>query len=234
MLVIRYIYAMHNENSDIQQYIEIAIQEALNPTFEMTRLYLENNELELVNGLPEVERIDTDLPNGLAAVYLKFREGFFLQVNLTRKPEIAVEYVWVESSNAISLTAVSEKKKFDDLAKCLSLSPLKGWSKGDKKQTGDSNYIFTSVSYESATSNAYDMEAKLKLLLTELETDTEDVLKLTQCSTAHISICRRQFVSGNSGVHFDAETINRLSKLNLSLDIDTIIVGKPITENLDD
>ena len=225
---------MQNENPDIQKYIDIAIQEVLHPEFEMTRLYLENNELELENGLPKVERVDTNVPNGMVAVYLKFREGFFLQVNLTKKPEIAVEYVWVESSNAISLTAVSEKKKFDDLAKCLSLVPLKGWSKGDNKETGDSNYIFTSVSYESAISNAYDMEAKLKLLLTDLETDTEGVLKLTQCSTAHISICRRQFVSGTSGVHFDAETINRLSKLNLSLDIETIIVGNPVTEKLDD
>jgi hypothetical protein len=200
----------------------------------VTRQYLENNELELENGLPKVERLDTDLPNGLVAVYLTFKDGFFLQVNLTRKPEISVEYVWVESSNAISLTAVSEKLKYEDLAKHLMLTPLNGWSKGDKRKNIESNYLFTSVKYESLISNAYDMEAKLKLFLSELENDIEGILKLSQIATVYISVYRRQYVSGNAGVHFDVDTISRLSRLNLSVDIDTSIVGNPISENLDD
>lgn len=224
---------MQHDTTDIQKYIDTAIEEALHPQFEMTRQYLEHNELALENGLPKVERVDRNLPNGLVAVYLTFEKGFFLQVNLAKKPEIAVEYVWVEASNIISLTAVSEKLKFEDLAKCLTLAPLKGWSKGDKKKQTESNYLFTSVQYESAISNAYDMEAKLKLLLTELEKDVAGVLKLTQCASAYISIYRQQYVSGNAGIHFDAETINRIARLNLSVDVDTVIVGNPVADELE-
>src|SRR4051812_34303973 len=123
---------MQND-TDIQQYIDKAIEEALHPQFEVTKQYLEYNELELERGLPKVERVDTHLPNGMVAVYLKFKAGFFLQINLIKQPAVAVDFVWIEASNAISFTAVSEKLKYEDLAKCLTLTPLTGWSKGDLK-----------------------------------------------------------------------------------------------------
>src|SRR5205085_2103758 len=99
---------------------------------------------------------------------------------------------------------------FEELSKDLPFEPLTGWSKGDFRKNGKSQYSFSRVSYQPFASEAYEMEKQLELLLTELEKNAESVRRLTGKATAYISVCKHQYVSGNAGIHFDIETINRL------------------------
>ncbi len=221
---------MQSENKDEQKYIDRAINEALHPEFEVTKQYLKNNDLELENGLPKVVRVDMRLPNGMVGVYLAFKAGFFLEVHLTKLPEPAIDFVYVRSANTVSFNATSPKLAYADLAGCLSLKPLSGWSKGENAQNAGLNRMFSKVGYQLFVGESYDLETQLQLLLTELEKDAAGVLKLTQIGAAYISVYRRQYVSGDTGIHLDAETIRRLSALNLSVDIDTQIVGTSIAD----
>jgi hypothetical protein len=216
-------------NTDIQPYIDKAIEEILDPAFAVTKQYLEVNDVQFENGKPKVERVDLDYAENLAAVYFPFKdERYFLQINLEKTPEIKVNFVHTESGNRTYLTATSKSLTFEELSKNLPFQPLTGWSKGDFRKNGKSQYNFSRVFFEPFASEAYEMEKQLDLLLTELERNAESIKQLTEKATTYISVCKHQYVSGNSGVHFDIELINRLSRLNLSVDIDIYIVGNPL------
>lgn len=51
---------------------------------------------------------------------------------------------------------------------------------------------------------------------------------LTQKAETNIVVCRHQYVSANSGLVLDIKTIRRMEQLNLGIDIDSYIIGKPI------
>jgi hypothetical protein len=221
-------------DTDLQRYIDKAVEEILNPVFAVTKQYLEVNEVEFEDGKPKLERIDLDYADNLVAVYFPFKnERYFLQVNLAKTPDIKVDFVHTESGNRTYFTATSDDLTFEELSKGLPFKPLTGWSKGDLIKNRKSQYSFSRVSYYPFTSEAYEFEKQLQLLLSELEKNAESIRSLTEKASAYISVCKHQYISGNAGVHFDIETINRLSKLNLSVDIDTYIVGNPIKDESD-
>ncbi len=212
-----------------QEFIEKARAEILNPTFEITKQYLEVMEVELENGLPKVERINLDLSENIVAVYFPIKnERFFLEIHLTKKPKIEIDFSWVQSGHQVYLTAVSEELSFEELSADIEFGPLEGWSKEQLRPVGGKPYSFSRISYEPIKSEAYGLEEKLSLLLTELEKHTESVQKLTKRAEAYISVCRNQCICANAGIHFDIETIHRMSALNLEIDIDTYIVGEPL------
>lgn len=220
-------------NTDIQSYIDKAIEEILSPVFAVTKQYLEVSEVEFENGQPKVERVDLEYGENLVAVYFPIKdERYFLQINLETTPEIKVNFIHTENANRTYLTATSDRLTFEQLSEGLPFRPLTGWSKGDFKKK-KFPYNFSRVAFEPFTSEAYDMNRQLKLLLTELEKNPESVKQLTEKASTYISICKHQYVDGNAGVHFDIDLINRLSKLNLSISIDTYIVGNPLKDDDD-
>lgn len=212
------------------QYIEKAIEEILNPKFETTKQYLEVCEIEMENGMPKVARIDENYFENKIVVYIEVKdERYFIEIHLTKEPEIEVEFVCTESGHRVYLTATSEKLSFIGLSKFISkFEPLTGWSKGDFRKNGKLKYNFSRVSFEPIKNEAYRLNKKLEFLLDKLEKDVEGVRELTENSNAIISVCRHQYISGNAGVGFEIETINRLNKLNLGIDIDTYIIGNEI------
>ena len=219
-------------DTNLQSYIDRATEEILNPQFAVTKQYLEVSEVECENGKPKVERVDMNYGDNLVAVYFPFKdERYFLQVNLTKGPEIKVDFVFTENGNRVYFTATSEDLTQEELSANLPFKPLTGWSKGDYRKNGKSQYKFSRISFEPFESEACDLERQLELLLTELEKDSESVRQLTQKAAAYISVCRHQYISGNAGIHFDNKTIERLAKLNLSVDIDTYIVGNAIKDD---
>ncbi|MEM9887498.1 MAG: DUF4279 domain-containing protein [Bacteroidota bacterium] len=212
------------------QYIEKAIEEILNPKFETTKQYLEVCEIETENGIPKVARINESYFEDKVAVYFKVKDArYFIEIHLTKEPEIEVEFVWTESGHRVYLTATSEELSFQELSKFISkFEPLTGWSKGDFRKYGKSQYNFSRVSFEPIKNEAFGLDEKLELLLDELEKDIEGVQKLSENSNAVISVCRHQYISGNAGIGFEIETVKRLEKLNLGIDIDTYIIGNEI------
>ncbi|BBM00234.1 DUF4279 domain-containing protein [Microbulbifer sp. GL-2] len=214
---------------DSKKYVSIAIQELRQPTFEITKQYLQVMEVELENEVPRVARIDLDHINDSIAVYFFIKEEqFFIVVNLSKGDTPQVEWVWIESGHRVYLTATSEALGYDELSSYLPYNSLTGWSKGDIDKSGKRVYKFSRVSYEPIVNEAYGLEEKLLNLLIDLERSSGAIRKLVENSKAYISICRHQYISANAGIHLDLEILHRLSSLNLELDVDTYITGNEI------
>ncbi|NUO00502.1 MAG: DUF4279 domain-containing protein [Saprospiraceae bacterium] len=214
-----------------QQFIDIAIKELLNPELEATKQYLEVCELEYEEGQPKVSRVAINLEEQSADVYFAVKTArYYIVVHLTTDPEIKAYSVWVESGHLVYLTAVSNKLTFDELASFIRLAPLEGWSIGERKNFKNSANDFSRINYDPIKNEAYDLEEKLNLLLDELEKDIDGVVELTKNAYAYISVCKYQYIDANAGISLDIQTISRLNKLNLGLDIDTYIVGNRVKE----
>lgn len=210
------------------ELIRKAISEIENPTFETTKQYLEVLNFELENGKPKVERVDLENFEDVNIIYFPIQdEPFFLTVHFGKENN-EILGVGTENGNQVYFTATSENLTFEQLSELTKLSGLSGWSVNDDRKIGKGKYNFSRLSFEPIKSRAYDLDVKLKLLLTELEKDADGIKKLTVTSDAGISIHHQQYIDGNNGINFDIETINRLSKLNLGIDIDQYIHGKEL------
>ena len=208
--------------------IKRAISEIENPTFETTEQYLEVHSVELENGNPKVERVDLESFDKVNVVYFPIKdEPFFLSIYFSKENN-EITGVWIENGNQVYLTATSENMKFEQLSELTNLRGLSGWSVNDNRKIGKGKYNFSRLSFEPIKSQAYDLDTKLKLLLTELEKDVAGIKKLTKKADTIISINHQQYVDGNKGINFDIETINRLSKLNLGIDIDQYVSGNEL------
>ncbi len=210
-----------------KRYIEAAIKELFDPILELTKQHLEVLEVQTENENPLIARVR--FSDDFVSVYFNVKdEGFFLVVNVNKNENPEPIWTWIESGHRVYLTATSESLSFHELQEFIDLNPLTGWSKGEQKPNGKSEYDFSRISFEPNENEAYDLHEKLSELLTEIEMDRTSVLKLVSNSDAYISICRQQYVSGNAGIHFNLETVDRLQQLRLAVDIDTYIGGKEL------
>ena len=208
--------------------IKKAINEIENPTFETTKQYLEVHNVELENGNPKVERVDLESFEDVNVVYFPIQDNPFFLTVIFAKGNNELLGVTTENGSQVYLTATSEILTFDELSNLTQLDGLSGWSINDNRKTGKGKYSFSRLTFEPIKSRAYDLDAKLKLLLTDLEKDIVGLKKLTEMADVIISIHHQMYVSGNKGIHFEKETINRLSKLNLAIDIDQYIYGNEL------
>ena len=210
------------------ELIRKAISEIENPTFGTTEQYLEVLNVENENGKPKIERIDFTSFDTVNIVYFPIQdEPFFLTVHFDKKSNELLG-VGTENGSQVYLTVTSENLTFKQLSELTNLTGLTGWSVNDNRKIGKGKYNFSRLSFEPIKSRAYDLEVKLKLLLTDLEKDINGIKKLTEMADAIISIHHQQYIDGNKGIHFDKETIMRLSKLNLGIDIDQYVYGKEL------
>lgn len=215
--------------NDYEKYISIAAKELFDPTFEVTKQYLQVMDVEIENGAPRVARVDLNHARTSIAVYFHVKgERFFIVVNVSNDERPKVEWVWVESGHRAYLTATSKDINYEELSSWFPSGPLKGWSKGDMKPNGKVAYEFTRVSFEPNTNEAYGLKEKLIELLNCLDKSSDAVTNLSEKSEAYISVCRHQYISANAGINLNLEIIRRLSALNLELDIDTYITGREI------
>ena len=205
-----------------------AISEIENPNFKTTEQYLEVFDIEMENGKPKVELVDFKSFDETNVVYFSVRnEPFFLSVYFSKKGN-EITNISTENGNQVYLTVTSENLTFKQLEELTKLNGLSGWSKNDDRKIGKGKYTFSRLSFEPIKNRAFDLETKLKLLLTELEKDEEGIKKLTESAYAGISIHQQQYISGNKSINFDNETIKRLSKLNLGIEIDQYVFGKEL------
>lgn len=211
-----------------KELIRKAISEIENPTFGTTEQYLEVLNVEIENGKPKIERVDLESFDETNVVYFPIKdEPFFLSVYFSKENN-EITNVGTENGNQVYLTATSENLTFKQLSELTNLNGLTGWSVNDDRKIGKGKYNFSRLSFEPIKSLAYDLEVKLKLLLTDLEKDVDGIKRLTEKTDAYISVHNQQYIDGNKGIHLDRETINRISKLNLAIDFDQYVLGNEL------
>ncbi len=211
-----------------EELIKKAISEIENPTFETTKQYLEVHSVELENNRPKVERIDLESFDTTNAVYFPVQDELFFLVVYLNKNNGEINGVGTENGHRVYLTATSEHLTHNELSDLTNLHPLTGWSKNDLRKNGKSKHTFSRISFEPTKSQAYELEQKLKILLTELEKDKNGVKKLTEKAETYISVCSNLYIDGNKGIVFDEAIIKRMSNLNLGIGIDQYVYGNEL------
>jgi hypothetical protein len=204
---------------------KIAVSEIISPQYAVTSQYLESIILIKDGDKFKVERIQNN--DTCFYVYFPIKgERFFFGIKID-KETLSVCGSFIESGNNCYLTATSSNLTLDDLAKYTSLKHTSGWSIGDIRRNG-SIYDFSRISFEPLKTECYSTEDAICSLLDHLESDKKGIVLLSKNSNACIEIEKHQYVSGNSGLFLSRDTLFRIIELNLSIDIDSYIVGDPI------
>ena len=212
-----------------RKYIEIASRELLRPSLASTKQYLEVFEVEMMDGMPKVARVDTRLYKNIVAVWFHVKgERFYLVVNVTKKPAMEADFIWTESGNRAYLIATSDCLSHRELFELITLRPLSGWSINDLKKNRVAREKNSAIIFEPNKSEAYSLEDQLARLLIKIEKDKQGIKALSNKATVWIAIWRNQYVDGNFGLQIDVPTINKLHDLGLALDIGTHVSGKPL------
>ena len=202
--------------------------ELLNPTFEMTRQYLKILEVKYEDNKPKIAKIIINDSQNQAKAYVEIEnESFYLEFDFDTTDKIEILAIDTTPFIGISFMPTSEELTTEELLKITSIKPTNTISKGDLYSSGKFEYTYNGLVFETY-SEPGRIERKLKYLLDILETDIEGTLELSrQTNTKDIFVTIVYHIgNGNfTGLYFDNETINRLSKLGLELTFDIYATG---------
>ncbi len=109
-------------------------QELLNPTFAMTKEYLEEFKVDYKNGLPRIESIDFDKESERATAYVKIKnEAFYFTFYFDISTnQIEISFVDTTPLFVVSFSVTSEKYTPTDLLSLTTIKPTEIIKKGEK------------------------------------------------------------------------------------------------------
>ena len=209
---------------------DAAIEEVLNPTFELTKQFLMVNELVYKDGVPFIEDIFINNVEGKAAVYFPVNnESYHFVVYISIKGSF--EPLWMEMSpgNVVELVVVSENHSLDMILKEIDFKPQKQWEKGERERPAKpvvcdhSGFVFSLENRKTG-----ELENKLKQLIDFLIQRRESILALSDIATVEISITYYGYKDQMWGIHLEKDMIKKMSELNISFDVDLYASGKDL------
>jgi hypothetical protein len=215
---------------DISLIREAAINEILNPTFEVTRQYLSVNKLIYDNNIPVIEDIIFDSKESFASVYFPiFEEDYFFVVYVDFEEQIEIRAVSTSPGNRVYFSVTTEEHTLDELIKIIDFEPTKKWNKGDRR--GYSGiYDFSAIKFEKYLKKTGEVEEKLNQLLDYLLPRIEMVKALKEIAELEICIAYHGYQIEMWGIHFNKEIISKLSQLDIEVDIDIYAGGPELLE----
>lgn len=190
----------------------------------VTEQFLEIHSPVYINDTVKIENIIN--ANNEVTVYLpivgqRFYLTFYIDPTIKNIVGISTEpYI------SVYFRATSENLSCDELKNYTQLKIIESWNKGDIRKSGKGNYSFSCITIElNKTPNNF--EAKLSELISELEKDRSGIKKLSEIADGYIQVFM-EFHNGNGmigGPNLSNEIIQKLNKLNLSIDFDLAVSG---------
>jgi hypothetical protein len=217
-----------------EQIIKIITTELEAQTLGGTEQYLEIHKFIYENDKLVIERIDRDSQKNSITVYLPVvGEKFYFKVYIDKTTETFIG-LSTEPYNRVYFTATSETMTLKELAALTTLTFTEGWSKGDLRKNGKSEYKFSSIKF-LPNPEPDTFENKLQKLLTFLEQDKEGVKILVEKAFGYIQVAMN-FHDGNGmlgGPTINKECVNRMSGMGLEIDFDLYSEGNPFVDHRD-
>jgi hypothetical protein len=211
-----------------EKYILLASQEIWQPTFAITKQILSVMQIAMVDGKPIVERLENNDNDDTVTIYFKVaNEQFFVAVRIEKETE-KINFVWVQSACKVYFTASSETHTLQQLKAEFYGNQVAGYSMGDAINNTKNIHRVSRLNYNLQTSMAFDTEELLQDLVDELDNNKTLFMPFRKSHGCAIIICKYQYVSANAGLHLNTSLIKKIANLDLLLDIDTYIVGKPL------
>jgi hypothetical protein len=170
----------------------------LNPTFELTKQFLSINNVEMDGGIPRIKDIIISEDKSAAEVYFPIiDEEYHFVMYVDLMPEISLKFMGMSAGSKVELFVCSDTKDLDKMLELLQVTPQRSWSKGEKRIHG--NGINYSINKNSG------------LTYTSIEKTTGEV---------EIQVTYYGYKDQMWGINLKPQTIQRLSELGISLDID--------------
>ncbi len=212
---------------DIDIIKQIAIGEVLNPTFELTKQYLQSNCLCFENNLPYIEDVEINKDKNTAAVYFPIKKEQFYFVIYVENLE--VEWMGMSAGNRVYLFANSEEISTEQIVDFLGFEPTEKWNMNDPIGC-NSNFKHKNngIMYEPIHKMTGEVETKLGNLLDNLLPYKEAIIELSHKASIEIQVTYYGHKDQMWGINLDAKTIKKLSELELAIDVDLYAGGNDI------
>ena len=231
---------------NIEYYKKISDSEIDSPKWELSKQYLEVNEIEKIDNEYIYERYSIHKKHEIyftkeshekvehiidvITFYYKvknYRYFFCVQINIEKEE---IEWIYMKNSTYCYLSARSENMTLEEMTNLTKLKYSYGVTKGQKEYRGKKEITHKSslVKYRFTNETSFEIEEALNMLLDELEKDKEGIKTLVQKTNASIVFCKYQYVSANAGIGLDIKTIARLNDFNLGIFIDMYCEGEYI------
>lgn len=219
---------------DIDQLAKIATEEVLSPTLDLTKQYLEVNQVLYENGIPVISEIilKEEEDSNFAVVYFPIvDESYYFVVYLDLNPDILVRQVAISAGNTVKIYVSSESHSADELINLLGMNPDQKWSKGDKRQRRG-YYDFSGLIYEPNGKKTGEVEDKLRNLIKLFNPYKENLVHLTKVASVVVSVAYYGYKDEMLGIHLDTEIISKLAEFHLPIDIDLYASGPDLNYDI--
>ncbi len=209
---------------DVNKIKEIAINEVVNPTFELTKQYLKSNNLTIKNGTPIIEDIEIN-ENGVVSIYFPIEKQHFYFVVYIE--DMTLKWMDMSAGNRVQLLVCSNDIDAEQIIDYLGIEPTSRWNKNDR--VGRSGKRKNSgIIYQPIDKMTGRVEDKLSKLLDDLLPYKKSILELSLKASLEIQIAYYGHKNEMWGIHLDKENVNKLSDLDLPLDVDLYAGGNDI------
>jgi hypothetical protein len=191
-----------------------------------TKKYLSVNSIILENGIPKIQRIDSDSEDGTVIVYFPIKEKeYFFAIKLKPEPDYEVKWSTMEAGNAVFLVVVSEKYNLNELKKIISFNPTEYWNKGEKIPFSNMPAKNTFLSFDPVNERADQFQDNLHKLLEHLEPHKESIITLSKTTNTFIQVHWYGYVGSISPINLNNNLVNKISSFNLSIEFDINVSG---------
>lgn len=216
-----------NSNKITSTISNLINSELLNPTFEMTRQFLNILQVEYEDNKPKIAKIDIHETRAKAYVEVK-NESFYLEFTFDTTENIELTSIDTLPYVGISFMPTSEDLTTEEMLNITTVKPSRIIRKGDTSSNGKFKYNYNGLEFESF-SGPGRIDLKLKYLLDLLETDLEGIKQLSQKTSTKDLFVTIVYHIGNenfTGLFLESDIINSLSKLGLELTFDIYATGE--------
>ena len=209
-----------------QQVIEIVENEFRDKTLGATEQYLEIHKPIYIDNRLKVDRIDRDNKHELTIAYLPVsNEKFYFAIYIDEQTA-GITNVGTEPYHRVYFIATSETLSSEELKAMTFLTPTECWNLGDLRGDKKRKYTYSGMKF-LINPEPDEFEDKLNKLLDFLEQDKVGIRKLAQKANGYIQVAM-DIHNGNTmigGPYLNANTIKRMSNLDLSIDFDLYTAG---------
>ncbi|HEY5749336.1 MAG TPA: DUF4279 domain-containing protein [Chryseolinea sp.] len=198
----------------------LAINEVLKKRLSLTKQFLEENDVLLEKGIPQIARVDCDKEDAVVVYFPVEDKEYFFGVTVKLGVEPYVNSVAVEAGNSVVLTVTSENLQLAELLAYCKFDPTEKWGIGETTFFRNSPSKNSGFIYDPIVERADECSDNMEKLLTELEKYKDDILELSRNASPLIQVYWYGNAKWMSSLELDRSLLKRISNLNLTLDFD--------------
>jgi hypothetical protein len=202
---------------------KLALYELVEPSLESTLNCFEYLNVQGSIGMEDFELIE-EYDNYYYVYFKAIKSKIFFRVLVEKALSNHVTEVTIEPGCSVYLNAISRIYSLSEISNLIDLYPTDGWNMGDKKKHGEKVYRHTAFKISVEKKHSGSLSAKMQNLIDHLALNVPEIRRLASFTDCRFKIIQWHFYKGVRGLVIDAEMVNSLSSLNLTIDYEQYLV----------